>query len=352
MLLKRFQAKSSSEALTRVKEELGPHAAILETRRTRGGGVEVVAAAERPQAQREAVGHGKPGGQMSAESKAARTSRPPSAYGSALDEGLPCAPSIAWLRRDLLSRGFSPYLAERLTAAAGANLDEEVHASRQRVFEYLRDLISLWIPGSPKGDAGSRMCILVGPPGVGKTTTIAKLAARDRVRNGRHVVLASADDRRLGGAEQLQAFARLLQAPFMVLRSKADLTRALDRAGIDGMLYVDTPGVRRGDVEGLERLTQLLGGVRRDEIELLLAADRDARGLNETVERFRSLAPGAIGATRTDESVSQGALVSALARAHLPVRHVTMGPDIPDDIEDADARRLAAWALPRTETAS
>jgi flagellar biosynthesis protein FlhF len=350
MLLKRFQAKSSSEALARVKEELGPNAAILETRRTRTG-VEVVAAAERPKAQGLAPRRERAGGEMRGEGTAALSSRPPNALGSAMDEDLPCPATMTWLKRDLLGRGFSPYLAERLTAAAGANLDADVHTSRPRVYEYLRDLISLWIPDSARDEAGRRQCVVVGPPGVGKTTTIAKLAARDRLQSGRSVVLASADDRRLGGAEQLRAFARVLEVPFFVLRTRADLTQARDRAGKGGMLYVDTPGIRRGDAAALEQLSQLLGGVRRDEIELLLAADRDARGLYETVERFRSLEPGAIGATRTDESVSQGALVSALTRAHLPVRHVAMGPDIPDDIEDADARRLATWALPRTETA-
>lgn len=348
MLMKRFQAKSSSEALLKVREELGPNAAVLETKRV-GSGVEVVAAAERPAPARGAPSPGDAGGPMGAESTRRHGSTRPPEAGSAWEDGLPCVESIAWLKNDLLSRGFSHYLAERLTAAAGANLDEEIHSRRERVFEYLRDLIALWIPRPPADSARHRLCALVGPPGVGKTTTIAKLAARDRLQHGRRVVLASADDRRLGGAEQLEAFAKVLDVPFVVVRSRSDLTGVLGRVGVEGTIYLDTPGVRRGDQAAIERLSKVLRGTRPDEIELLLAADRDARGINETVDRFRPLSPGALGATRTDESVSQGALVSALARAHLPIRHVTNGPDIPDDIEDADTHRLARWALPRTE---
>lgn len=349
--MKRFQAKSSSEALLRVKEELGPDAAVLETRRV-SGGVEVVAAAERPPA----AGKDRPqprngAGERSTSAGSGRpvmTTRPP-AVGNALEDGLPCVETIAWLKEDLVARGFSPYIAERLTAAAGANLDEDVHASRERVFDYLRELIAMWIPEGGADAAGQRLCALVGPPGVGKTTTIAKLAARDRLRYGRPVVLASADDRRLGGAEQLEAFAKVLEVPFVLVRSRSDLSGALKRVGGEGTVYLDTPGVRRGDRVAVDRLAAVLRGTRPEEVELLLAADRDARGMSETVERFRALSPGALGATRTDESVSQGALVSALTRARLPVRHVTNGPEIPDDIEDADARRLARWALPRTE---
>jgi flagellar biosynthesis protein FlhF len=109
---------------------------------------------------------------------------------------------------------------------------------------------------------------------------------------------------------------------------------------------LDTPGVPRGDRPAMDRLADLLAGVRREEIELLLAADRDADSLADSVKRFGRLHPGALGATRIDEAVRPGGLLTALARAGLPLRHLGTGPDVPDDIAVADPRRLAAWAVP------
>lgn len=329
MLVKTYRAKTTSEALALVRGELGERACIVETRRV-SDGVEVVAAAERPGARITAP-----------RAHAAAAAYVPQPAATALD------PAAERLRDDLLGHGFSAVLAERIAAAASANLDPERLADRGAALAYARDLVALWIPsGQPAPMKGTRVLVVVGSPGVGKTTTIAKLAAREITIEGRKVVLASADDRRLGGAEQIEAYARVFGVPFKLVRDRRDLDSARDLAGSKGTLFVDTPGVARGDLAGMERLAQLLAGVRRDEIELLLAADRDADALADTVKRFAALRAGALGATRADEALRPGALLTALTRAGLPVRHVCGGPNVPEDIEMADSRRLAAWAVP------
>ncbi len=322
MLVKTYRAKTTTEALATVRAEMGDAACIVETRRV-GKGVEVVAAAERP---------------------GPRLTAAPALGGLA-----PAAADGAErLRDELVLLGFSLVFAERIASAAAANLDPDRLEDRAAALAYARDLVALWLPKAPPlPDKGARVIAVVGSPGVGKTTTIAKLAAREIALEGRPVVLGSADDRRLGGAEQIEAYARVLGVPFRMLRERRDLDRARELAGSKGTLLVDTPGVARGDRIGMDNLALLLGGVRREEIELLLAADRDADGLNDTVKRFGALRPGALGATRLDETLRPGGLLTALTRAGLPVRHLCGGPNVPDDLEAADPRRLAAWALPR-----
>lgn len=325
MLVKTFTGRTATEALAQVRERLGPQAAVLETRRGLGG-VEVLAAAERPGPRLASV--------------ADRTSA--TVVPAADAEKLPAAAER--LREDLVTWGFSLPFASRLAAAARSNLDPEQLEDRIAALSYARQLVALWVPAGPA--APPPVLALVGPPGVGKTTTLAKLAAFELSRGERPVVLASADGRRLGGAEQMESFARILGVPFAWVRDRRGLERARASAGRGAVLMLDTPGVPRGDRPAMDGLIELLAGVEREEIELLLAADRDAESLADSVKRFARLRPGALGATRVDEAVRPGGLLTALARAGLPLRHLGTGPDVPDDLVVADPRRLAAWAVP------
>lgn len=317
MLVKTYRAKTTAEALARVRAELGDTACIVETRRTEAG-VEILAAAERP------------GPRMTAA---------PALVAETGD-------AATRLREALLDQGFSAVLADRIAAAAAVNLDPDRLADRTSALGYARDLLALWVTGAPQLPKGGRVLVVVGSPGVGKTTTLAKIAAREIAVEKRKVVLASADGRRLGGAEQLEAYARVFNVPFRLLRDRRDLEQARELAGSRGTLLVDTAGIARGDQAGMERLARLVSGLQREDVELLLPADRDPESLVDTVRRFAAVRPGAVGITRADEALRAGPALTAVARTGLPVRHVCGGPNVPGDIEFADPHRLAAWALP------
>lgn len=319
MNVKTFQGKTTAEALGRVRSELGPDAVILETKRVTQG-IEVLAAAERP-------------GPRVARPLVLPTIEP----GSGADR----------LREDLMGQGFSLVLAERIAAAAYCNLDRPQLDDRRRSLEYARELLALWLPQPPDAEStAGRVLALIGVSGVGKTTTIAKLAAQQLHRASQPVVLASCDLRRLGGAEALEAYARVLGVPFQLVRDKRDLEQGRRLAGRDGTLYLDTPGIPRHDRAAFDRLADLLADLGGDAIELLLGADSEAETMAETVRRFGRLRPAALGATRIDEASRPGTLLTTLARAGLPLCHATCGPDVPDDLTRPSGRELAAWALP------
>lgn len=334
MMVKTFHGRTCSDALNNVRLSLGPDAAILETRQG-DMGIEVVAALARPEP---------------APCFQPASSSPESMSASHAPTGT-LVREEDWVEDFLVMRGFSYFLANRVASAVRANLDPEQQDDRERVLDYARTLLELWlkVPASAAQRTGVETCVLVGPSGVGKTTTVAKMAAREMVHADRRVVIASTDDRRLGGAEQMEAFARVLGAPFQSVNSQRELEKARVAAGKDGIVFLDTPGVPRGDRRAMDRLADIVTRVTPDEITLLLAADRDAATLADAVHRFRPLRPGRSSATRTDETVRPGALVSALVRSRLPIVDITNGPDVPDDIEAADSRRLAAWALSSPE---
>lgn len=320
MLVKTFKAPTATDALALVRESLGPDAVVLETRRS-ATGVELLAAAERPRA-------------------VARPLDGPAVPADTLH------PAADRLRATLESAGFSCALAVRIAAAAEADPGPAAIADPSAALARARELISLIVPTDvlPETDTPSVLAF-VGAPGAGKTTTLAKLAARTRLEGTRALVIATADTERLGGAEQAEAWARLLDARYHVIRSAADLDAARADTPEGGLLLVDTPGVAAGDRRGIDRLTDLLGPLEPWEIELTLAADREECALAETVRRFRPVRPGALAATRLDETRRRGALVGLVAKSGLPVRHLASGVAIPDDLACADASRIAAWSL-------
>ncbi len=349
MQVKTFKGRNAGEAMAKVRASLGAEACILETRRA-GGGIEILAAMERtkPKVRQTRSPSAEFDGSQSVsigdlrlDAKIEKPARRGEAL--ALEERM----GARGLLDDLLGYGFSQVLASRIARAAAANLDEEALQDRTSALSYARDLIASWLPyETVADDAQQPVIVLVGPPGVGKTTTLAKLAVQEVESSDRRVVMASADLKRLGGVEQSRAYARILGVPFHTVKTSGDLAKARETAGPSGVLLVDTPGVSARDQEGIRHLVEILADIPRDAIEVLLAADSDSLTLASVLQRFAPLSPGAVSATRTDETQQPGQLLTAVTRAGLPLRHVACGPDVPDDLKRPGAKRLAAWAVP------
>jgi len=190
-----------------------------------------------------------------------------------------------------------------------------------------------------------RVCALVGPTGVGKTTTIAKLAANFRLRENRRVALITVDTYRIAAVEQLRTYADIIDLPMHVVSTPREMRDAVkDFAGFD-LILIDTAGRSPKDDIKIRELRTLLNEAHADEIHLVLSSVASAKTLLQTLEHFRTVGPTALVLTKLDEAPSFGGLLPILRSSGLPASYLTNGQNVPDDIEVAQPTRLARLIL-------
>ncbi len=182
--------------------------------------------------------------------------------------------------------------------------------------------------------------IFVGPTGVGKTTSLAKIAARLALVHGREAALVTVDTYRIGAVEQLRTYADILGLRLEVVRTPSDLPRALNRLAGAEFVLVDTPGRSQRDDSRLRELAEYIGGFRQKEVHLVLSATTSSRELADIVERFQALRPTHYLFSKLDEAVRCSAPFEAMLLHPLPARYVTNGQEVPDDLAVAEALPL------------
>jgi flagellar biosynthesis protein FlhF len=207
-------------------------------------------------------------------------------------------------------------------------------AARQYSTQLLeRDFV---VAGPIRVTAGQqRLVALVGPTGVGKTTTIAKLAANYHLREKRRVGLITVDTYRIAAVEQLRTYADIIDLPMEVVATPRDMRQAVARMA----------GRSPRDEVKIQELRSLLGEAQPDEVHLVLSSVASAESLTKTAERFAAVGTTAMLITKLDEAPALGNLLPLARASHLPLSYVTNGQNVPDDIEAADAQRLARLVL-------
>ncbi|MEO8315531.1 MAG: flagellar biosynthesis protein FlhF [Pseudomonadota bacterium] len=262
------------------------------------------------------------------------------------------APALAELLKQLTEMGVSSQLATTLLSELPAGLAPE--DAQRRVLAHLARHLS--VTGDELLDHGGRVAF-VGPTGIGKTTGIAKLAARWVMRHGtRDIALVSMDDQRFGAHEQLRVLGRLLGVECYTISDPAELPALLERLPLHRMVLIDTAGISPRDPDLEVRAAELLKvvGPAQIDIWLTLSAGAQAGVLEECLQEFAFFGPQAIMLTKVDEAASLGGALSALVAAGLPVSYVSEGSRIPEDLAPARAHQLVARAvlLARTHDAS
>lgn len=192
---------------------------------------------------------------------------------------------------------------------------------------------------------------LVGPTGVGKTTTLAKLAAGLRLRRGMHVGLVTCDTYRIAAVEQLRTYAEIIGVPLKVALSPEELGDHLASFNDSDLVLVDTAGRSQHDADRLAELRSLIEVARPDQTHLVLSAAASPGVLKRACEKFAVLGPDRLLLTKVDEAVGLGPVLDVLERTRLPMGFVSTGQEVPDHIErvrpDRMARRLMGAVVPR-----
>ena len=242
--------------------------------------------------------------------------------------------------RRLHNMELSTSLIEQLSAPA-VHARDEAHAWQLALAE-----LSSTVPVADNDllDQGG-IVALVGSTGVGKTTSIAKLAARYALRHGRrHVALVTTDSYRIGAHEQLMTYGRLLDIPVQVASDHNELRSTLNSLADKRLVLIDTAGMSQRDVRLTEQFTTLADSGIPIRTLLVLSATLHTSVLNETVQAFSAVPIEAAILTKLDEAASLGGVLSAVIKHRLPLMFTTNGQRVPEDMHPARAQDLVQQA--------
>ena len=180
----------------------------------------------------------------------------------------------------------------------------------------------------------------IGTTGVGKTTTIAKLAAMLMFEKKKKVGLISIDAYRIGAMEQLKTYANILGIPCFQAFKKKDLLFALRRMESKDVILIDTAGQSHYDHSRIEELRELIPTDLSIDVHLLLSISTTASEMNETAFNFNTLKYRSYIFTKRDEARTCGSILNQIMEHHLPISYITTGQSVPEDIEQADKDKI------------
>ncbi|HET7754237.1 MAG TPA: flagellar biosynthesis protein FlhF [Anaeromyxobacteraceae bacterium] len=257
-------------------------------------------------------------------------------------------PAAADVHALLVARGVETLLAEELVrqAMALAPSREPAASMRERITATVRDLVGERLVPSraPWLQDRQQVVALVGPTGVGKTTTIAKIAARALLESKKKVALLTVDTYRIGACDQLARYGEIMSVPVLVARDATELVASYERLKDADLVLVDTAG--RSVPEDVARQAALVRAMPRVQVQLVVSAASGALDLAAVAERYRAVQPDRLVVTKLDEAAGPGAILSAAVRVGRPVSCVTDGQRVPEDLHAVTGPRLVDLVIP------
>jgi len=383
MRVKRFQAPSMQEALEKVREELGVDAIILSTRKVRKAvgpnalfeelSVEVTAGLEnsvlspdphKPEKLLSGFGDGEAEScsknmvmddrqeikRLHEEMEEIRKDL--QKFGKRHTERVEPAnfplsipEAVANSYRFLRSNGINDRAVVSIVNKLQKKMEKEKHVIPN--MEMLLPIIQEGIPTSGPigmGNKKNKVVALVGPTGVGKTTTIAKLAANYSLHVNKKVALFTLDTYRVAAVEQLKVYAHITGIPLEVIEKPEDLSVAFSRHTDKDLILIDTSGISQKNTEQIKSLKSFIDVIPDIEVHLLISSTTETKTMYSIVDNFSIIPISNLIFTKIDEGFTFGNLLNTTFKYKIPVSYLTCGQDVPKDIEPANARNIA-WLV-------
>ncbi|MCF6180311.1 MAG: flagellar biosynthesis protein FlhF, partial [Geopsychrobacter sp.] len=257
-------------------------------------------------------------------------------------------PASAMIRQALLARGIDDEAAETIARFADSRMGAEQRRDPQLQHQFLRDTIADLVQVSePIWGAeveGPRRIALIGPTGVGKTTTIAKLAAA-ALAAGSRVALVTIDTFRIAAVEQLKVYGEIMNLPVEVIFRPDQLPQILRQHRDKDLILIDTAGRSPRDRSRIEELSEFLGKDSGIENWLVLPAHGREEQLQQVVKNFSQVVISSLVFTKLDECESWGTLINLPTRTALPLACLTNGQQVPEDLLLAEPQMVADWVM-------
>lgn len=338
MKLLKYQASNMRQALSQIKDELGDEAMVVSTRDIRRGllgkGIEVSVAIDADSPTERAP--------------APSTHRAVGAMGAGYSlRDADVERIMAPLRSEL--RSLRSLLRTSSDTRQAEELRREMTATRQALVEFrelprvTEDLVTLVKDSPIAAPSEGRVIVLVGPTGVGKTTTIAKLAANTVYKKQQSAAIVTLDTYRVGGEEQMRTYANLIGAPLFVVADPRNLATQVSELEEYDVVYIDTAGRSPRDVPAIRSLRAALSGIGDMEVHLTLALTTPSNVIDANHRRYTGVGVNRLLFTKLDESLDFEELVRAPARLEVPVSFLTTGQAVPEDIESATEESLLTF---------
>lgn len=223
-------------------------------------------------------------------------------------------------------------------------MDSQIESETEIEFEeQLREFLKEYFAANKEIEIDSEQKIVsfIGPTGVGKTTTMAKIAAHFSVDKNKNVGLITADTYRIAAVEQLQTYSEIIDIPFAVCYSSSKLEEMLvGKFRNCDLILIDTPGSSWKDELQLGRLKDFVDHDFVDEVHLLLSLNTKSSDLRSIVSKFSQLKPDKVLLTKLDETSSYGDIINIKENYNLDLSYLTCGQDVPEDLEIATADQI------------
>jgi len=255
--------------------------------------------------------------------------------------------------QDLIQSGVDEQLARKLLSSALNSLSGGQRRSRTALIRSLcqaiLDCISL--PSNNNGVPEKRVVAFIGPAGVGKTTSLAKLAAHLALQKNKKVVLMTLDGCRIGAVEQLRCYAGLMGVPFRFVDDVSDLPQAIEENNQRDYILIDTAGRGPRELPGMQRLADYLKRSEQIERHLVLSASTKPTDMRRIMDQFEICRPDHLVFTKLDETSSAGPILNELVRTRKCFSYYTDGQRIPDDLHTAPREHFMDIFLQPNESA-
>jgi flagellar biosynthesis protein FlhF len=336
---RQFFGKSMEEALRTVRAALGPDALILETKTVpgeSGAKVQITAMEDGAAAPHNAAPQGGDGATGSGFQEMRQELQELKSF---LGWWLPGVKQKK-VFEELMTQGVAPEVITRVTQEMDSTGGGD---ERERARKVLARLISTG--GDLDCRAEQRACVaLIGPTGVGKTTAVVKLTAR-LIHQGHSVGWISLD-RRIGGADLLEAYAGILGVPHETAESPEAVSRALDRLSNCSAVLLDTAGVSPRDPASLDEIAEVTRAVKNLRRILFLNASTNSHDMREWAQLFESVGFDSLVFTKVDECRHFGPAINVAVSSGRPLSYITQGQKVAGGLDLASAETLAAMVLP------
>lgn len=249
------------------------------------------------------------------------------------------------VRADLLQRLAGMSISRKLSVKIANHFNS--HTDPELVFSQAQELLVKVLPVADDDllQHGG-IAALVGPTGVGKTTTIAKLAAKFILKHGpRQVALITTDNYRIGAHEQLNTYGRILDVPVRVASSAAELRALINSFSDKRLILIDTAGMSQRDMKLVEQINTLQQSGLDIKSYLVMSAATEYKAMNEIIRAFQVFEPQASILTKLDEAVTMGSAISSIIEHSLPLSFIADGQQVPEDMHTPCARTLVAQCV-------